>query len=119
MDNGNYKYGTALQRHLSPLKLISRLLSHEMHAQSGSKAVSFSREQVIEIQAAIDLFIEEAARKQGGAGSGGSSSTLSSSALGLSGGGYGPTGGGYGPNGGGSTSLTPTALETTFVPTRN
>ncbi|MEZ6016924.1 MAG: hypothetical protein R3F49_17530 [Planctomycetota bacterium] len=99
MDNGNYKYGAPLQRHLSPLKLVSRLLGHEMHVQGNVKAVSFTREQVLEIQSSIDLFIEEAARRVGGAA--------------------GMTGGGYGANGGGTTSMTPTALETTFVPTRN
>lgn len=100
MDNGNYKYGAPLQRHLSPLKLVSRLLGHEMHVQGSAKAVSFSREQVIEIQSAIDLFIEEASRRVGG------------------GAGISP-GGGYGAAGGGSTSLTPSALEGAFVPTRN
>jgi len=109
MDNGNYKYGAPLQRHLSPLKLVSRLLGHEMHVQANAKSVSFSRDQVIEIQSAIDLFIEEAARRVGGA----ASSMGSGSA-----GGYGATGG-YGPSGGGTTSMTPTAIETTFLPTRN
>ena len=67
MDNGNYKYGAPLQRHLSPLKLVSRLLGHEMHVQGNVKAVSFTREQVLEIQSSIDLLIEEAARRVGGA----------------------------------------------------
>jgi hypothetical protein len=109
MDNGNHKYGAALQRHLSPLKLVSRLLGHEMHVQGNAKAVAFTREQVLEIQSSIDLFIEEASRRVGGAGVG--SSNL--------GNGYSNTGGGFGPTGGGSTSLTPTALEAGFVPTRN
>lgn len=60
-----------LQRQLANLKLISRLLGHELHAQSGSKAVSLSRDEVQEIQTTIDLFIEEVNRWQGGASSAG------------------------------------------------
>jgi hypothetical protein len=112
MDNGNYKYGAPLQRHLSPLKLVSRLLGHEMHVQGNAKAVSLTRDQVLEIQSSIDLFIEEAGRRLGGGGGGLSASTMGSGA------GY-TAGGGYGPNGGGSTSLTPTAIEATYLPTRN
>lgn len=109
MDHGNYKYGAPLQRHLSPLKLVSRLLGHELHVQAGSKAVSLTREQVLEIQSSIDLFIEEAARRIGSGGGLGSGAS----------GGYAGTGGGYGPNGGGSTSLVPTALDASMLPTRN
>jgi hypothetical protein len=112
MDNGNYKYGAPLQRHLSPLKLVSRLLGHEMHVQANAKAVSFTREQVLEIQSSIDLFIEEAGRRVGG-GNG-----MGSGALG-SGAGYSSAGGGYGPTGGGSTSQAPTAIEATYLPARN
>jgi hypothetical protein len=114
MDNGNYKYGAPLQRHLSPLKLVSRLLGHEMHVQGNTKAISLTREQVLEIQSSIDLFIEEAGRRVGSGGAG----AMSSAALG-GGAAYGSSGGGYGPNGGGSTSLTPTALEATYLPARN
>ena len=51
-----------MQRQLSNLKLISRLLGHELHSQSSAKAISLSRESVIEIQTTLDLFIEEAGR---------------------------------------------------------
>jgi len=68
MDNGNYKYGAPLQRHLSPLKLVSRLLGHELHVQGNAKSVAFTREQVMEIQSSIDLFIEEASRRSSGTG---------------------------------------------------
>lgn len=115
MDNGNYKYGAPLQRHLSPLKLVSRLLGHEMHVQANAKAISLTREQVLEIQSSIDLFIEEASRRLGSGGGG-----MGSSAMGVgSGAGYSSAGGGYGPTGGGTTSLTPTAIEATYLPTRN
>ena len=59
-----------LHRHLSNLKLVSRLLSHELHSQGGAKSISLSREEVLEIQASIDLFIEEASRRGGGPGFG-------------------------------------------------
>jgi hypothetical protein len=60
-----------LARQLSNLKLISRLLGHELHAQTGSKAISLSRDEVQEIQTTIDLFIEEVTRWQGGGASAG------------------------------------------------
>jgi len=112
MDNGNYKYGAPLQRHLSPLKLVSRLLGHELHVQGNAKAVTLTREQVLELQSSIDLFIEEAGRRTGGSGG------LSAGSTGM-GASYSSAGGGYGPTGGGTTSLTPTAIETSFLPTRN
>jgi len=63
---GNNKYGNQVQRHIAPLKLVSRLLSHELHAQGGAKSISLSREEVGEIQTAIDLFIEQVSRRSGG-----------------------------------------------------
>lgn len=58
-----------LVRQLASLKILSRLLSHELHAQSSSKTVQLSREELVEIQTTIDLFIEDVARRQGpGAG---------------------------------------------------
>ena len=50
------------QRQLSNLKLVSRLLGHELHSQASAKAISLSRESVVEIQTTLDLFIEEASR---------------------------------------------------------
>ena len=48
------------------LKLISRLLGHELHSQGNAKAISLSRESVIEVQTTLDLFIEEASRQNMG-----------------------------------------------------
>jgi len=48
-----------LERTLSHLKIISRLLGHELHAQNAPR-LTFSREEIIEVQTSIDLFIEEA-----------------------------------------------------------
>ena len=59
------KYVVQLSRQLANLKLVSRLLAHEMHAQQTSKTITLSKDEVGEIQTCIDLFIEEAARQKG------------------------------------------------------
>ena len=59
----NPKSTQQLQRQLSTLKVVSRLLSHELHVQSSSKTVTLSRDEVFELQTCIDLFIEDAARR--------------------------------------------------------
>lgn len=59
------KFATQMGRQLATLKIVSRLLSHEMHVQQGSKQVTLSRDEVGEIQTCLDLFIEEVQRKQG------------------------------------------------------
>jgi len=56
----------SFQRHLASLKLISRLLGHELHAQGGSQTLTLTREEVLEIQTAVDLFIEQAGRRASG-----------------------------------------------------
>ena len=43
------------------VKIVSRLLAHELHAQNGPR-VTLSRDEVLEIQTAVDLFIEEILR---------------------------------------------------------
>jgi len=50
-----------LERTLAHLKIVSRLLGHELHAQNAPR-LTFSREEIGEIQASIDLFIEDAMR---------------------------------------------------------
>jgi len=65
---GQAKYGAHLERQLSNLKLVSRLLTHELHSQGGAKTITLSREEVNEIRTTIDLFIEEVGRRHGGAG---------------------------------------------------
>lgn len=57
-----------LARQICNLKLISRLLGHELHAQSSSKSIQLSKEEVAEIRTTIDLFIEEVSRQQGSKG---------------------------------------------------
>lgn len=61
---------STIQRHLSNLKLVSRLLGHELHSQASAKAISLSREAVNEIQTTLDLFIEEASRSHHGLNAG-------------------------------------------------
>ena len=64
MDSTSPKTQAQLQRSLASVKIVSRLLSHELHAQTGSKTVTLSRDEVIEIQTVIDVFIEEVTRRQ-------------------------------------------------------
>jgi ribosome-binding factor A len=54
-----------LERTLSHLKIISRLMGHELHAQNAPR-LTFSREEILEIQTSIDLFIEDAMRSSRG-----------------------------------------------------
>ncbi|HPF12872.1 MAG: hypothetical protein H6829_07380 [Planctomycetes bacterium] len=68
MNESAYPNATNLQRQLSSLKVISRLLGHELHTQTGGKSITLSREEVLEIQTSLDLYIEEATRAGGGAG---------------------------------------------------
>lgn len=66
MEGNSYqRQAQAGQRHLSSLKLVSRLLGHELHAQGAAKTITLSREEVVEIQSTLDLFIEEMSKRQG------------------------------------------------------
>ena len=56
-----------LERQLAHLKILSRLLGHELHNQT-SPRLTLSREEVLEIQTSLDLFIEEILRSRGGSG---------------------------------------------------
>jgi hypothetical protein len=58
------KQPTQPNRQLATLKIVSRLLSHELHAQQNSKSVTLSRDEVLELQTCIDLYIEDISRKQ-------------------------------------------------------
>ena len=78
-----------LHRQLAHLKVVSRLLGHELHSQGSSKSITLSRDQVAEIQTSLDLFIEDVGRRVGPGG-------MSREASGL-----------------------PTAGETQIVPIRN
>ncbi len=58
-----------IERELAHLKIISRLLGHELHVQQ-SPRLTLSREEIQEIQTSIDLFIEDALRSRGTSGAG-------------------------------------------------
>ena len=68
--DANSKYSNSLTRHLSTLKLVSRLLGHELHSQGGAKSITLSRDEVLEMQTSIDIFIEEVGRGSRGGGNG-------------------------------------------------
>ena len=53
--------GDLLERKLAHLKILSRLLGHELHGQKGSR-VTLSREEVLEVRTTLDLFIEDIMR---------------------------------------------------------
>lgn len=55
-------YAGHVERQLATLKIISRLLAHEVGTQSGPR-LTLSREEVAEIQTGIDLFIESILRQ--------------------------------------------------------
>ena len=50
-------------RQLANLKILSRLLAHEVHAQTTSKTLTLSRDEVTEIQTALELYIEDISRR--------------------------------------------------------
>lgn len=50
-------------RQLASLKVLSRLLGHELHAQGAAKTITLSRDEVVELQTTVDLFIEEITRR--------------------------------------------------------
>ncbi len=57
-----------LERQIAHLKIVSRLLGHELHNQT-SPRLTLSRDEVEEIRTSIDLFIEEVIRTRGKGGS--------------------------------------------------
>ena len=63
MENQSFKPQNPILRQLASLKVLSRLMGHELHAQGATKTVTFSREEMNEIQTAIDLYIEDVTRR--------------------------------------------------------
>ncbi len=59
------KLTVQVQRQLANLKIVTRLLAHELHSQSTSKAITLTRDEVQEIQTCLELFIEELSRRSG------------------------------------------------------
>ena len=58
------RHGPHLERQLANLKLVARLLTHELHSQGGAKTVTLARDEVLEIKTTIELFVEEVGRRQ-------------------------------------------------------
>ena len=63
--NSTSSQSVRIERQLAHLKILSRLLGHELHAQTGPK-VTLSRDELKEIQTSVDLFIEEFLHQRGG-----------------------------------------------------
>ena len=59
---------TSIDRQLAPLKMVSRLLGHELHAQQSAR-LTLSREEVLEIQTTLDLYIENLTKTNSSLGS--------------------------------------------------
>ena len=64
MKNPTRSSDSSSQRHIATLKVVSRLLGHELKSQAAGKAISMSRDEVTEIQTTIDLYIEQASKGQ-------------------------------------------------------
>ncbi len=58
-----------IERQLAPLKIISRLLGHELRASQATR-LTLTREEVLEIQTSLDMYIETISRARGSQGSG-------------------------------------------------
>ena len=71
MENQSSKPSNPILRQLASLKVLSRLLGHELHAQAATKTVALSRDEVLEIQTTIDLYIEDVSRRHSQAPSAG------------------------------------------------
>ncbi len=52
-----------VDRELASLKILSRLLGHELHAQAGQR-VTLSREEVLEMQTTLDNYIAAVSRNR-------------------------------------------------------
>jgi len=59
METAQESTASRSERELANLKILSRLLGHELHSQNGPR-ISMSRAEVTELQIAIDLYIEAA-----------------------------------------------------------
>ena len=53
-----------IERQLAPLKIISRLLGHELRATQATR-LTMTREEVEEIQTSLDMYIETMTRSRG------------------------------------------------------
>ena len=63
MENVSTRPQNPILRQLANLKILSRLLAHEVHSQSTSKTLTLSRDEVAEMQTALELYIEDITRR--------------------------------------------------------
>ncbi|MBI5849989.1 MAG: hypothetical protein HZB39_02955 [Planctomycetes bacterium] len=62
-DTGTTKF---VHRHLSQLKVLSRLLEHELDASKGSAEVTLDRELFENLLDTVEIFVEDVERENGG-----------------------------------------------------
>ncbi|MFO1051735.1 MAG: hypothetical protein U1F36_05940 [Planctomycetota bacterium] len=55
-----------VHRHLSQLKVLSRLLEHELDASKGAAEVSLDRELFENLLDTVEIFVEDVERENGG-----------------------------------------------------
>jgi hypothetical protein len=83
MDVPSTKPQNPILRQLANLKILSRLLAHEVHAQGASKTLTLSRDEISEVQTALDLYIEEISRRYSQAPSAGGVASVESPLAGV------------------------------------
>ena len=54
-----------IERQLAPLKIISRLLGHELRTSQGAR-LTMTRDSLMEIQTSLDMYIESMLRTRSG-----------------------------------------------------
>lgn len=62
-DTGTNKF---VHRHLSQLKVLSRLLEHELDSSKGSPEVTLDRELFENLLDTVEIFVEDVERENGG-----------------------------------------------------
>ncbi len=83
MENVSNRPQNPILRQLANLKILSRLLAHEVHSQSTSKTLTLSRDEVSEIQTALELYIEDVSRRYSQAPSAGGVASVESPLAGV------------------------------------
>jgi glutamine synthetase adenylyltransferase len=83
MDNVTTRPQNPILRQLANLKILSRLLAHEVHSQNASKTLTLSRDEVSEIQTALELYIEDVSRRYSQAPSAGGVASVESPLVGV------------------------------------
>ena len=83
MDTAGARPQNPILRQLANLKILSRLLAHEVHAQNASKTLTLSRDEVSEIQTALEIYIEDVSRRYSQAPSAGGVAQVESPLVGV------------------------------------